>query len=125
MATMRKKRSWVGATIVTFVLTGALVALAVVSQEDGKIHIDRVAMPEQLQRCSADTDCLLVDQISCCACQAAGGQGAINSTQQDGLRRFLKTACRHRGVCVSVDTCQGDLAAACVEGRCIVRADHG
>jgi len=125
MATIRKKRSWFGATIVAFVFTGALVALAVVSQEDGKIHIERVAMPEQLQRCSTDTDCILVDRISCCACQTAGAQGAINSTQQDGLRRFLKTACRNRGVCVSVDTCQGDLAAACVEGRCILRADHG
>src|SRR5437867_3578047 len=125
MATMKKKRSWFGATITAFVRTGALVALAVVSEEDGKIHIERVAMPEQLQRCSADTDCILVDRISCCACQAAGAQGAINSTQEDALRRFLKVACRNRGVCVSVDTCQGDLATACVEGRCIVRAVHG
>ena len=125
MATMKKKRSWFGATIVAFVLSGALVALAVRSDDDGKVHVERISMPAQLQQCSADADCVLVDKIGCCTCQSAGAQGAINSTQTDDLRRFLKRACRNRGVCVSVDTCQQDLAPACVEGRCIVRPVHG
>jgi len=113
------------ATIVALLLSVGLLGLAVISQDDGKIHLERKAMPEEIQRCTADADCILVDKIGCCACQSAGAQGAINSTQTDGLRRFLKRACRSKGVCVSVDTCQKDLAPACVDGRCIVRPING
>src|SRR5438094_813221 len=120
MATIRKKRSWFGATIVAFVFTGALVALAVVSQEDGKIHIDRVAMPEQLQRCSTDTDCLLVDQISCCACEAGGGQGAINKRMRLHLKSFLEGACRKRVPCVDISACRDDLTPVCRDNVCTV-----
>src|SRR5713226_587380 len=102
-AKVTKKRSWRGATIVALLLSAGLLGLAVISQDDGKIHLERMPMPEQIQRCTADADCTLVDQISCCACQSGGARGAINSTQQDALLRFLKVACRRRAVCVRVD----------------------
>ena len=125
VAKVTKKRSWRGATIAAFLLSAGLLGLAVISQDDGKIHLERMAMPEQIQRCTADADCTLVDKISCCDCQSGGAQGAINSTQQDALRRFLKVACRHRAVCVRVDTCQRDLVPACSAGRCVASVSDG
>jgi len=125
VAKVTKKRSWRGATIAALLLSTSLLGLAVISQDDGKIHLERMAMPEQIQGCTADADCTLVDKISCCACQSGGAQGAINSTQQDAFRRFLKVACRHRAVCVQVDTCQRDLVPACSAGRCVASVSDG
>jgi hypothetical protein len=125
VAKVTKKRSWRGATIAALLLSAGLLGLAVISQDDGKIHLERKAMPEQIQRCTADADCTLVDKISCCDCQSGGAQGAINSTQQDAFRRFLKVACRHHAVCVRVDTCQRDLVPACSAGRCVASVSDG
>ena len=119
------KKTWRWATLLTFALSGLLVALALVSLDDGKVRVTRLPLPVDLQRCTRDADCTLVDKLGCCACESGGARGAINGNQTDALRRFLKHACRRRGVCVRIDTCQDDLVPACVEGRCVARADNG
>jgi|ERR1043166_2180999 hypothetical protein len=124
-AKVTRKRSWRGATIVALLLSAGLLGLAVISQDDGKIRLERKAMPEEIQRCTADADCTLVDKIGCCDCQSGGARGAINTTQRDALRRFLKLSCRHRAVCVRIDTCQRDLVPACSAGRCVASVSDG
>src|SRR5439155_949459 len=120
VAKVTKKRSWRGATIAALLLSTSLLGLAVISQDDGKIHLERMAMPEQIQGCTADADCTLVDQISCCACQSGGGQAAVNKRMRPQLKAFLQGACRKRVPCVDVSACRSDLTPVCWDNVCTV-----
>ena len=97
--------------------------LALVGRDEIKTadRAKRFDVPDAILRCTADADCELVDKIGCCGCRSGGARWAINRTQEDALRLFLKRACRHRTVCVQLDACQDDLAPACVDGGCVAR----
>jgi len=122
-----KGPSWRGATGVALAATAALLAIALASlvSEQPTARIKTVELPPEIQRCSADADCVLLRQIGCCPCKSGGGRGAINAAQRDEWRRYVKRLCRYRAVCVRVDTCQFDLTPACIDGRCTARPIHG
>jgi hypothetical protein len=42
----------------------------------------------------------------------------VTRWRRDDLRRFVKGACRDTQVCVQVDLCRKNVAAACIERRC-------
>ena len=111
-------RTWRTATIASFVLSGLILAAAFYAPEEGATRAKRFDVPAAILRCEADAECELVDKIGCCSCKSGGARWAINRTQEDALRLFLKRTCRHRTVCVQLDSCPDDLAPACVAGRC-------
>ncbi len=117
----RRDRSWRTATIASFALSVLILAAALYAPEETGKRAKRFDVPDAILRCAADADCELVDKIGCCACRSGGARWAINRTQEDALRLFLKRACRHRTVCVQLDACQDDLAPACVDGGCVAR----
>ena len=117
----RRGRSWRTATIASFVLSGLILAAALYAPEEELKRAKRFDVPPAVFHCEADADCELVDKIGCCSCKSGGARGAINRTQEDALRLFLKRACRHRTVCVQLDACPDDLAAACVAGQCVAQ----
>ena len=116
------RRSWRTATIVAFLLSGLILAAALYAPEEELKRAKRFDMPAEVLHCEADADCELVDKIGCCSCKSGGIRWAINRTQEDALRRFLKRTCRHRTVCVQLESCPDDVAPACVAGRCVVQA---
>jgi hypothetical protein len=77
-------------------------------------------IPPDITACEADGDCGLIDQISCCPCDAGGGQGAVNKSMRGRLKGFLRRACGHKATCVNVLACRTDLRAACTDGTCTV-----
>ncbi len=117
----REGRSWRTATIVAFALSGLILAAALYAPEGEMKRAKRFDVPAEVFHCEADTDCELVDKIGCCSCKSGGVRWAINRTQEDALRRFLKRTCRHRTVCVQLDSCPDDVAPACVAGRCVAQ----
>ena len=78
-------------------------------------------IPPDITDCDRDGDCGVIEQISCCPCDAGGGQGAINREMRARLRAFLQRACGGRATCVGVGACRRDLEAACVAGSCALR----
>ena len=117
----RRDRSWRTATFASFALSGLILAAALYAPEEAGKRAKQFDVPDAILHCAADADCELVDKIGCCACRSGGARWAINRTQEDALRLFLKRACRHRTVCVQLDACQDDLAPACVDGGCVAR----
>jgi len=117
----RRDRSWRTATIASFALSGLILAAALYAPEEAGKRAKQFDVPDAILHCAADADCELVDKIGCCTCRSGGARWAINRTQEDALRLFLKRACRHRTVCVQLDACQDDLVPACVEGGCVAR----
>ncbi len=117
----RRGRSWRTATIAAFALTGLIFAAALYTPEEELKRAKRFDVPEEILRCEADADCELVDKIGCCSCKAGGVRWAINHTQENALRLFLKRTCRHRTVCLQLASCPEDLAPACVAGRCVAQ----
>ncbi len=117
----RRGRSWRTATIASFALSGLILAAALYAPEEAGKRAKQFDVPDAILHCAADADCELVDKIGCCTCRSGGARWAINRTQEDALRLFLKRTCRHRTVCVQLDACQDDLAPACVDGGCVAR----
>ena len=118
-----RSETWLGwtlATLVAIALSGLCVAAALIPDDTGHARARRVALPVELSTCTADANCLLVDRIGCCSCQTGGAQWAINATQTDTLRLFLKHTCKNQPACLQIDVCRGDLVAACRDGRCAV-----
>ena len=124
---MKRNRpmSWRLATTVAVLLSALVVAAPLLSPSEESGRFKRVDLPEDITRCTTDADCALVEKIGCCACRASGASWAINRTQADALRRFLKRNCRGRAACVQVDTCRNDLAPVCRDGRCAARIVAG
>jgi len=77
-----------------------------------------IVLPADIVSCESDSDCGIVDQIGCCPCEAAGGQGAVNKQKRARLKTFLRRACGRRPACVSVATCRSDLRPLCSDGVC-------
>ena len=75
-------------------------------------------IPAEVFECDEDDDCGLANRISCCPCEAGGGQGAINTHMRPRLKSCLRRACGARVACVNVIFCRTDLKPVCVEGRC-------
>ena len=117
----RRDRSWRTATFASFALSGLILAAALYAPEEAGKRAKQFDVPDAILHCAADADCELVDKIGCCTCRSGGARWAINRTQEDALRLFLKRTCRHRTVCVQLDACQDDLAPACVDGGCVAR----
>ena len=117
----RRGRSWRTATIAAFALSGLILAAALYAPEEAGKRAKQFDVPDAILRCAVDADCELVDKIGCCTCRSGGARWAINRTQEDALRLFLKRTCRHRTVCVQLDACQNDLAPACIGGGCVAR----
>ncbi len=126
MASERDQR-WRAPTILAVVMSAAIlgVALFSLSSEEVARGGERLEFPPEFQSCAVDEDCILLRQIGCCTCESGGARGAINAAQRDAWRLYIKRACRYRAVCVRVDSCQRDLAPACVSGRCVVKVIHG
>ena len=117
----RRDRSWRTATIASFALSGLILAAALYAPEEAGKRAKQFDVPDAILHCAADADCELVDKIGCCTCRSGGARWAINRTQEDALRLFLKRTCRHRTVCVQLDACQDDLAPACIDARCVAQ----
>ena len=118
-------RGWRRATAVAFLLTGALVAVALVSLKAEHIRIQRVGLPAEVGQCASDSDCVLVDKIGCCPCKAGGARWAINKDASETLRKFLKHTCRRSSSCMRVNTCREDLLPACLDGLCVAKVVNG
>lgn len=116
---------WRVATAVAVLVTGICVAIAVFSVPEPRLHIRKVPLPETILQCSSDADCVMVKSIGCCSCKAGGARSAIAASAGDEFRRFIKRTCRHKSVCVRVNTCRYDLVPACVGGRCVARGGNG
>ena len=90
----RRDRSWRTATIASFALSGLILAAALYAPEEAGKRAKQFDVPDAILHCAADADCELVDKIGCCACRSGGARWAINRTQEDALRLFLKRALR-------------------------------
>lgn len=119
-----RRPRWGLATAGAFALSGLLIGTVLVSGNDAERQLKRVDLAEDILRCADDAECVLVDQIGCCACQDGGGRWAINEGRRDDLRRFLKRICDAGTACIQVDACGRNLRAVCVEGRCAAKS-HG
>ncbi len=119
----RRGRSWRTATIAAFALSGLILVAALYPPEEELKRAKRLDVPAEVLHCEADADCELVDKIGCCSCKSGGVRWAINRTQENALRLFLKRTCRHRTVCVQLDSCPDDVAPACVAGRCVAQIE--
>ncbi len=106
-------------TILALLASAILVALGLTSFHEETARSRPVIPPFDLFWCAKNEDCALVDQIGCCSCSQAGAQAAVTKWDRDDLRRFLKSACRPRPVCVQLDLCRDDLEARCVHRRCV------
>ena len=108
------------ATLGAFVLSALCVTAAFWPTETESPRRRRVPLPAEIVACAADTDCVVVDRIGCCTCQTGGAQWAVNATQADTLRRFLKHSCKNRPACLQIDACRRDLRAVCRTATCAV-----
>ena len=109
------------AGVVALALSGACIWAGLQPPDEGVRKKRKMAFPRAVLACATDDDCVLVDRIGCCTCQASGARWAINHDQSDQLRRFLKHSCGTKAPCVQFDACRPDLVAACVDGHCAVR----
>ncbi len=105
-------------TVAALLATALLVALGIVSFYDGTAQTRPVVLPFEIFWCAKDADCAVVDRIGCCACSQGGAQAAVTSWRRDELRRFLKSACASRHVCIQVDVCRSDVSARCRDRQC-------
>ena len=112
---------WTLATLVAIALSGLCVAAALMPDDAGHPHVRHVALSAELGACTSDADCVLVDRIGCCTCQTGGAQWAINATQTDALRLFLKHTCKNQPACLQIDACRQDLVATCRDAQCAIQ----
>lgn len=104
--------------------SAVLVVLGVVTFHGGTARSRPVVVPYEFFWCAEDGDCTVVTRIGCCSCSQGGAQAAVTRWRRDDLRRFLKSACEPKQVCVQLDLCRSDFSARCIERRCrLVIAD--
>jgi len=106
------------APIAAMLATAALLGVGLVSFHGGTAATKPVVIPFDTFWCAKDEDCAIVERIGCCACSEGGAQGAVTKWHTDELRRFLKSACRPRPVCIQLDLCRNDVAARCEDHAC-------
>ncbi len=104
--------------VLAFLVAAVMVAIGVMSFHEGTARTRPVVPPFDLFWCEKDDDCMVTKRIGCCSCTQGGGQAAITKWHADDLRRFLKSACNPRQVCVLVDVCRKDVEARCIERHC-------
>jgi hypothetical protein len=109
-----------GAALVACALSALCITVALWPADTEGPRTKRIALPSEISACATDDDCVVVDRIGCCTCQTGGGQWAVNATQTDPLRRFLKHNCKHQPACLQIDACRRDLRATCRGSTCIV-----
>jgi hypothetical protein len=83
-------------------------------------RITTLVLPPDITVCERDHDCILIDQISCCACESGGAQGAVNRQRRPDLKAFLQRGCGKRIPCVEIAGCRTDLRAVCEHRQCTV-----
>ena len=115
---------WGLATVAALACSGLFVGAALLTLGDEGRRFTRLDLPADVTKCKHDADCVLVDQIGCCTCEAGGARWAVSAGHRDTLRRFLKHSCPRPAACLQVDSCRRDLVAACVEHRCAA-VSHG
>lgn len=115
---------WWKPTLLALSTSGALLALSIWGMQEPGVHLKKIAMPEDIVRCTTDAECELENQIACCSCRAGGPLGAKRIGQNEALRKFLKKSCRGRTVCMRLDSCQWDLKPRCESGRCVAEVPH-
>ena len=99
-------------------LAVVIVGLVLGSFYRGTARTTTFLIPFDILECDEDDDCGLANQVSCCPCEAGGGQGAVNKSMRPRLKGFLQRACGGKVACVNVAFCRSDLRPACIEGRC-------
>ena len=109
------------ASLLALSLSGLCIWAGLRPPDEGVQKKRKEALPPAVSACTADDDCLLVDRIGCCGCQASGAQWAINREQTDQLRRFIKHSCGLKAPCVQLDSCRSDLVPVCIKGQCALR----
>jgi len=102
---------------------GLLLAIGAVGLLVGSFYretsrVTTLVLSPEISACEQDSDCVVVDAIGCCTCDAGGGQGAINVRMGQRLDVFLRGACRKGVPCVRVFACRQDLHPMCRHGRC-------
>ena len=105
--------------VVTFVLFGAIMGV-LTGFYRRTARTRTLVLPFDVAACDDDGDCGLVNQIGCCACEAGGGQGAVNPHMRGLLKDFIRHACRERTACIEVSTCRTDLEPYCRDHECVL-----
>jgi hypothetical protein len=108
------------ATLGALALSSLCVTAAFWPTETGGPRTRRIPLPAELVACAVDADCVVVDRIGCCTCSTGGAQWAVNVSQVDALRRFLKHSCKNRPACLQINACRRDLTAVCRAATCTV-----